>query len=112
MQRMLEIALTDAGFVVNAVVTGLDVLKELTQSSYDLLILDLVLPWINGLEVLARVRADSATSHLPVIVITGTTLAATEFDHYRAVTFLRKPFPPESLVGAVNTALYGNPLGI
>lgn len=62
-------SLRDAGYAVDWVKTGLDADNALTASEFDLLILDLGLPRISGLDVLKRLRGRN--SHLPVLILTA-----------------------------------------
>jgi len=50
---------------------GLDALKAVSQDNFDLVLLDLEMPRMDGFEVLAALRADERTRHLPIIVVTG-----------------------------------------
>jgi CheY-like chemotaxis protein len=68
---------------------GVSRLAGISQSAPDLLILDIMLPGIDGPEVLRRLRADPALTHLPVIAFTGQgskrdleLYSALGFDHY------------------------------
>jgi two-component system, OmpR family, response regulator len=62
-------SLRDAGYAVDWVKTGLEADNALTASEFDLLILDLGLPRISGLDVLKRLRGRN--SHLPVLILTA-----------------------------------------
>ena len=61
---------TDKAAVVVAE-DGLDALKTLSQDDFDLVLLDLEMPRMDGFEVLAALRADERTRHLPIVVVTG-----------------------------------------
>ena len=50
---------------------GLEALKAVAQADYDLMLLDLEMPRMDGFEVLAALRADERTRHLPIVVVTG-----------------------------------------
>ena len=95
-------------FAVVRVATGEAALAELTASPYDLLLLDLQLPGIQGLEVLRRVK--SARLEVPVVVMTdsGSVDTAVEAMHLGAVDFLAKPVSAGRLrlavLGAMHTA--------
>lgn len=57
MAKALELKLTKAGFAVKVVFNGQEALSELEKESYDLLLLDLLMPGVDGWEVLAKVQA-------------------------------------------------------
>ena len=104
-RRFVETALNRAGFIVEPAVTGSEALEKLRRGHYDLVLLDLWLPWLNGFEVLAAMRHDPLTAHVPVLVITGALVAEADFevDAHRAL--IRKPFDAHELVAAVKAML-------
>ncbi len=63
--------LTRNGFEVSACPNGEKGLEELKRDQFDLLLLDIMLPGINGLEVLKRVKQDPKTKELKVILLTN-----------------------------------------
>jgi CheY-like chemotaxis protein len=109
MREFVNRVLTEAGFDVTTVANGVDALKMLRSRPrvYDLVVLDLILPWVNGLEVLASIRAETALRHLPVLVTTGTVITPNQFAGDALVSVLRKPFDDQQLIGAVGTTLHG-----
>ena len=60
-----------AGYAVEYFRTGEDGLKALAEKNYDLLLLDIMLPGINGLDVLTKIKADPKTKDLKVLVLTN-----------------------------------------
>ena len=107
-RRMFESALTSGGFTVHAARNGAEALTYLKRQKFDLVVLDLVLPWITGLGVLSAMRQDDATAQLPVIVVTGAVLTAQDVAELRGAILLRKPVSPDELLDTVNLALYGH----
>ena len=65
----ISIALTDSGYAIDEVRTGDEAYTAISNTTYDLVILDLGLPTLDGLEVLVRVRAKGLT--LPILIITA-----------------------------------------
>jgi len=104
-RRFVERALSRAGFIVESAVTGSEALQKLRASRFDLLLLDLELPWLDGFEVLAAIRQEPATAHLPVIVITGSSVSDTEFEADEHVVLMRKPFEASTLKACVQQVL-------
>src|SRR3954464_11188992 len=98
-----------SGLEVAALSNGLDALTYLNQKpGPDLLVLDLVLPWVNGLEVLDNLRKDAALRALPVLVTTGTFITAQQFAGDPYISVLRKPFDERQLLVAVESMLAGH----
>lgn len=100
-RRLVETVLAREGWVVEPAITGMQALEKLKTTRYAAVILDLALPWMTGFEVLAAMRDDPATADLPVVVITGSSVADAQFERYEPVTLIRKPFEPATLVAAV-----------
>jgi len=96
-----------AGYRVTAVADGEEGLRRLFASRPDLLVLDLMLPGRNGLEILREVRGEAMTLDLPVIVLTARSAEMDKllgFDH-GADDYLTKPFGPRELVARVQALL-------
>ena len=71
MREFASVYLASPSATVFTAENGEDALAQLEARSFDLLLLDLDMPVMNGFEVLERLRADPATARLPIIVITG-----------------------------------------
>jgi two-component system alkaline phosphatase synthesis response regulator PhoP len=96
-----------AGYKVVAIADGDQGLERLFASRPDALVLDLMLPGRNGLEILREVRNEPTTRDLPVIVLTA---RAAEMDkllgfEHGADDYLTKPFSPRELVARVEALL-------
>jgi DNA-binding response OmpR family regulator len=72
----LEWLFTRAGFVVRTAPDGLQTLKAVREQLPDLLVLDLVLPDLSGLEVCRALRADPATAAVPILMMSAYALPA------------------------------------
>ena len=99
-------------FTIESAPNGLVALKALQTGSdrFRLVILDLVLPVMNGLEVYAALRQRPETATLPVLVTTGSFVTPNEFAGDALVTVLRKPFHVDQLRNAVDQLLLRLPL--
>lgn len=102
---MLAQALATEDTVVETAVNGEEALDRIEQSEYDLVLLDLRLPGMDGLAVLREIRKRKAD--LPVILLTahGTVESAVEAMQSGAVNYLQKPFAPRELRQAVEGVL-------
>jgi two-component system KDP operon response regulator KdpE len=103
-QRFLRVALNGQGFVVNEVGNGQDALQALTQERPDLVILDLGLPDMDGVEVTRRLRE---WSQVPVIILS---VRDQEMDKIAALDagaddYLTKPFGVGELLARIRTVL-------
>ncbi len=97
LRRVQEYQLTKAGFAVTTCADGDAALEEFRENLHDLVVTDVRMPGLDGLELLERLRAISAET--PVIVITGhgTVETAVQAMKQGAFDFLTKPFPTDTL---------------
>jgi CheY-like chemotaxis protein len=92
---------------VDVAENGRIALEKLATKPYDLVLLDIMMPEVNGYEVLERIKADEALRHIPVIMIS----AVDEIDSVvRCITmgaedYLSKPFNPVLLAARVSTTI-------
>jgi two-component system, OmpR family, alkaline phosphatase synthesis response regulator PhoP len=91
------------GFAVDAVHDGREGLLRLREAAYDLLILDLQLPGMDGLALCAEVRRDARTRHLPVVMLTARGDEADRIVGLEmgADDYVTKPFSPKELAARV-----------
>jgi DNA-binding response OmpR family regulator len=103
--NVLRRGLTYEGFVVDVAATGTDALEAARERYPDLVILDIMLPGMDGLAVLDRLRA--ADAQLPVLLLTARDTPADEVDGLLrgADDFVVKPFRFEVLVARVHALL-------
>ncbi|MBK9239613.1 MAG: response regulator [Acidobacteria bacterium] len=105
LRHVLSTLLTDVGHTLVSAADGPEALAQLEQGGFDIVLLDLGLPGINGLEMLAHARA------LPnpplVIVMTADDTSATLLEAVRrqAYRYLRKPFAPNEVVSIIAGAM-------
>jgi len=104
---MLVINLRAAGFQVIAVEDGATALAKARTESPSLIILDLMLPKMPGLEICKVLKSDVATRHIPVIMLTA---KAEEVDkivglELGADDYVTKPFSPRELILRINRSL-------
>jgi two-component system, cell cycle response regulator DivK len=102
--RLLLQAILDGQYVIVEYDNGVDALAGLSASLPDLVLLDISLPGMDGNEILARIRADEALRHLPVIALTAHAMAG-DREKYLAAGFndyVTKPIVDEEiLLGAI-----------
>jgi DNA-binding response OmpR family regulator len=88
---MLQHALIFEGYRVLTAAHGAEALRILNIETPALIILDLVLPWINGLEVLTTIRGIARLRRVPVLIVTATAIAPADVQEFGSVALLHKP---------------------
>ena len=104
---LVKYHLEKAGFMSRTVEDGKQALELIVREHPDLIVLDLMLPGMDGLELCRRLRAGSATQSIPIIMLTA---RAEEVDRIvglemGADDYLPKPFSPRELVARVKAVL-------
>jgi DNA-binding response OmpR family regulator len=102
-RRMLE----SEHFEVLVANGGVAALEQVKQEKIDLVLLDVMMPELSGLEVLKRLKEDAASEHLPVILITAKVQDDDVLDGYQygADYYITKPFTRKQLLYGVNLVL-------
>ncbi len=90
-------ALEPLGFRVETAVSGEEALSKLQKNDFGMLLLGLVLPDMDGLEVLRRMREKSSRTHVIIVSAHGTLEAMVEAMRFGAVDIIRKPIGPAEL---------------
>ncbi len=100
-------SLRHSGFVIDVIERGDHAAAALLTQSYDLVILDLSLPGLDGLEILRRIRGNEKTARLPVIILTarGTSDDRVKGLNLGADDYLPKPFELAELEARIRALL-------
>lgn len=105
--RLLGTILSEAGYTTTFATSGLQALDRVTTAHPDLILLDLMMPGMDGLEVCQKLKSNPATNQIPIIFVT----ASNEQDHLvkafeqGAVDYITKPFNLLELLARVKTHL-------
>ena len=108
---LIRLILGRRGFEVKGAAGGIEGLKMIRQEPPDLVLLDLMMPDMDGWEVYQQIKADEKTKNIPVIVVTA---KAQSIDkvlglHIAKVDdYLTKPFSPQDLMNSVDKVLKSN----
>ncbi|HEX3701701.1 MAG TPA: response regulator transcription factor [Vicinamibacterales bacterium] len=99
--------LEKAGFVVDHAANGRDALEAIAARVPDAMVLDLMLPHVDGLDVCRRVRADERTAAIPIVMLTARAEESERIVGLElgADDYLAKPFSPNELVARVRALL-------
>ena len=105
--RFVEVNLRLEGFDVLTARDGEEALGTATESLPDLILLDVMMPRLDGFEVCKRLRSDARTKHISVIMLTAKSLSADKVVGLTAGAddYIIKPFDPIELVARVKSSL-------
>lgn len=109
---MLHDALDESGYAVLVATDGESAIERARQSVPDIILLDAVMPGMDGFEVCRRLKADLSTQHIPVVFMTG----LTESEHVVAafeaggVDYVTKPVRPKEVLARLATHLQSSRL--
>jgi two-component system alkaline phosphatase synthesis response regulator PhoP/two-component system response regulator VicR len=98
--RLVEVNLQRAGYEVVTAYDGREALEKVKAENPDLVVLDVMMPYMDGFEVLKNLKADPATAEIPVIMLTAKAQDADVFRGWQSGVdcYLTKPFNPMELL--------------
>lgn len=104
-------ALRSSGYEVHTFADGLDALHGIDTAPDvpDVVLLDVVLPYMSGLEVLRRLREHPRTATVPVLLLTGFDLTDEQLLEAGDTTVLRKPLMLDEFMGRIRKLTQGSP---
>jgi two-component system, OmpR family, alkaline phosphatase synthesis response regulator PhoP len=105
--ELIRLSLKTAGFAIGTAANGIEALLKTRSVTPDLIVLDLMLPGLNGFDICETLRMDPSTAGVPIIMLTGLSgqfnrIAGMESG---ASDYLLKPFDPQELVAKVRLLL-------
>ncbi|MFZ4508069.1 MAG: response regulator transcription factor [Fimbriimonas sp.] len=108
--RLIQVNLERQGFTVITAFDGKEGLEKIRSEKPNLVVLDVMMPYMDGFEVLKSLRREKDTENLPVIMLTAKAQDKDVFEgyHYGADMYLTKPFNPMELVTFVKRIAAGN----
>jgi CheY-like chemotaxis protein len=109
LRHVLSTLLIDEGHAVELAGDGPEALAMLDAGTFDVVLLDIGLPSMSGLEVLARARALTTPPLVVVMTADDTSETLLEAVRRQAYRYLRKPFAPKAIVEVVNDAVAAAP---
>ncbi len=98
--RLVEINLQRAGYNVVTAYDGVEALEKVKSEQPEMIVLDVMMPRMDGFEVLGRLQADPTTADIPVIMLTAKAQDADIFKGWQSgvSSYLTKPFNPRELL--------------
>jgi twitching motility two-component system response regulator PilH len=106
-RQMISDLLKKSGLTVTVASDGVEAIEQFEQHNPDIVVLDIVMPRMNGYEVCRRIKSDPKTQNIPVVMCSS---KGEEFDRYwgmkqGADAYIAKPFEPVELIGTVKQLL-------
>ena len=106
-REMIEDLLKGSGLIVKTAGDGVEALEQMQGTCPDIVVMDIVMPRMNGYELCRRIKTDPKTERVPVVMCSS---KGEEFDRYwgmkqGADAYIAKPFQPQELVGTVRQLL-------
>ena len=106
LRKFLSFFLEKNGFEVDQFSNGRDAIDAMAEKEYDIILTDINMPQVNGLEITSHVRRKLLRD-TPIIVFTSVNMEQTELDSFKigANEFLTKPISPQVLLVRINKLL-------
>jgi two-component system alkaline phosphatase synthesis response regulator PhoP/two-component system response regulator VicR len=98
--RLVQVNLEKVGYQVLTAYDGVEALEQVAKENPDMIILDVMMPRMDGFEVLKKLQADPKTRDIPVIMLTAKAQDADIFRGWSSgvSSYLTKPFNPRELL--------------
>ncbi len=108
-RQLMTTVLEDNGLTVSIASDGKEALEQLQSIQPDIVVLDVVMPGMNGYEVCRSIKKDPNTQNVPVVMCSS---KSEDFDRYwgmrqGADAYINKPFEPQEFLATVQTLLQG-----
>lgn len=107
--RLIQVNLERQGWEVVTAYDGKEGLEKIMSEKPDICVLDVMMPYMDGFEVLKNLRREPSTQKLPVVMLTAKAQDKDVFEgyHYGADVYLTKPFNPMELVTFIKRIIAG-----
>jgi len=112
--RAAEIKLTRCGYQVECAIDGQEAWEAIQRNLPDILVTDLQMPRVDGLELCRRVRENDETRHLPILMLTAKGFEQSHREmvsQFEVIAIIAKPFSPRDLAQTVEKVLNGTYVG-
>lgn len=105
MQKILTIKFNDAGFIVVSAMDGREGLEAARKEKPDLIVLDLIMPVMDGIACLKEIKDDPAISNTPIIVLTNLNndeMVGISLEHGITDYLVKADFTPDEILKKIN----------
>jgi two-component system alkaline phosphatase synthesis response regulator PhoP len=105
--ELIRFNLTKEGWDVTAAANGTDALRRARESRPDIILLDIMVPQLNGWEICRRLKQDPETAQIPVIMVTGRVEEGDKVLGFElgADDYVTKPFSPRELIARIRAVM-------
>ena len=102
-RRLIEFTLKKGGYRMLVATNGKEAIEMAVEAAPNLIIMDVLMPEMDGMEALEQLKNDERTASIPVILLTGIGQSTTrqEVEEKGTTTYLAKPFSPNKLLREV-----------
>lgn len=104
-RSVLEALLDDEGFIPITAVNGRDAIEHVHADLPRLVLMDLMMPIMTGVEAIRQLKTDPATAHIPIIAMSAGIILRESVNNLLADSIVSKPFDLDALVAAIHTAV-------
>ncbi|MDD5189248.1 MAG: response regulator, partial [Methanoregula sp.] len=109
-RHLLEAMLTPNGYTVVSAINGIDALEQLKKEPFDAIISDLLMPKMDGFQLLHECKKDPVLNKIPFIIYTATYTGKKDIEFglsLGAVRYIIKPMEPDEFLTMLKEVLYG-----
>lgn len=106
-RELISIVLEDEGYEVITAINGIETVEKTQKEKPDLIVLDIMMPQMDGYEALNKIKENSDIARIPILVITARTIKIYEkiSKGLGAVDHITKPFSPDELLDKIRVIL-------
>lgn len=106
-RKVINIIIRGDDIIIDEAEDGAEALRKISKGKYDLVILDLMIPEIDGFDVLDHIRNDKKTEDLPVIIVSARSEDKDILQGLKggANYYIPKPFEPQELISSLELIL-------
>jgi len=110
--ELIDFNLSKNGYRVRSVTSGEEALELIKENDYDLIILDLMLPGVDGFDITKVIKADKYKANIPIVMVTAKADEADKVAGFEigADHYVTKPFSPRELLAIVKATLRRKPV--